>query len=92
MAIRKLTDVNYLRLKKAFEKEFEARGHNLTSLDLQTNGNEVKLEYIIDNFYRHTHRWHTDGIIGKEFQEVVDEILKAFDHEKHVARNGRRIF
>lgn len=91
MAIRKLTDVNYMRLKKAFEKEFETRGHSLTHLDLHTTDNEVKLEYIIDNFYRHTHRWHPDGIIGKEFNEVVEEILQAFDHEKHVERNGKRI-
>jgi hypothetical protein len=91
MAIRKLSDVNFMRLKKAFENELESRGHVLTQLDLHNKDTEVKLEFIIDNFYRHTFRWHSEGIIGKEFQEIVDEILQAFDHDKHLERNGKRI-
>lgn len=92
MAIRKLSDVNLIRLKKAFQKELESRGHSLTSLDLQGDDDTTNLSFVIDNFYRHSHTFPSSGILGKEFQEIVDEILKAFDHEKHVARNGKRLF
>lgn len=91
MAIRKITEVNMLRLKKTFEKELKDRGHDLTSLDIYGDDITTTCEFVIDNFYRHKHTWASHGILGKEFKEVVDEVLQAFNHEKHVARNGRRI-
>jgi len=91
MAIRKITEVNVMRLKKHFEEKLKEAGHNLTDFDLYSDEFTMTLRFTIDNFYKHQHQWPADHIVGKEFKDIVKEVLSGFDHEKHVARNGRRI-